>query len=83
VNGTDQEARSGISFTQPKDNVLLMLKFSARQLDRIERQLEPPVAHFEQTQSGLGIAHLETEPVLFAFPTPVPENGVGESIAIF
>jgi hypothetical protein len=58
---------------KPKDNVLLVLKFSARQLDRVEHQLEPAVAHFEQTQAGLGIAHLETEPVLFAFNTPVTE----------
>jgi hypothetical protein len=51
-----------------------VLKFSARQLDRVERQLEPVVAHFEQTQEGLGTAHLETEPVLFVFKTPVIET---------
>ena len=50
-----------------------MLKFSARQLIRVERQLEPAVAHFEKTQEGLGIAHLQTEPVLFVFKTPVTE----------
>jgi hypothetical protein len=60
-------------FLQPKDNDLLVLKFSAEQLDRVKRQLEPKVAHFEQTQEGLGIAHLETEPVLFLFKTRVTE----------
>ena len=50
-----------------------MLKFSARQLNRVERQLEPAVAHFEKTQEGLGIAHLQTEPVLLVFKTPVTE----------
>ena len=50
-----------------------MLKFSAQQLNRVQHQLEPEVAHFEQTQKGLGIAHLETEPVLFLFKTPVTE----------
>jgi hypothetical protein len=61
------------SFLQPKANVLLVLKFSAKQLNRVEQQLEPEVAHFEHTQEGLGIAHLETEPVLFVFKTPVTE----------
>ena len=41
-----------------------MLKFSAKQLDRVEHQLELEVAHFEHTQEGLGIAHLETEPAV-------------------
>ena len=50
-----------------------MLKFSAKQLNRVKHQLEPKVAHFEHTQEGLGIAHLETEPVLFVFKTPVTE----------
>jgi hypothetical protein len=51
----------------------LMLKFSAKQLNQVARQLEPVVAHFEHTQEGLGIAHLETEPVLFVFKTPATE----------
>ena len=42
-----------------------MLKYSSHQLTRVEHQLKPEVAHFEHTQVGLGIAHLETEPVLF------------------
>ena len=50
-----------------------MLKFSARQLNRVKHELEPEVAHFEHTQVGLGIAHLEIEPVLFVFKTPVTE----------
>jgi hypothetical protein len=50
-----------------------VLKFSAKQLNGVKHQLEPEVAHFEQTQEGLGIAHLETEPVLLAFKTPVTE----------
>jgi hypothetical protein len=50
-----------------------VLKFSARQLNRVERRLEPAVARFEKTQEGLGIAHLQTEPVLFVFKTPVTE----------
>jgi hypothetical protein len=50
-----------------------VLKFSARQLNRAERRLEPAVARFEKTQKGLGIAHLQTEPVLFVFKTPVTE----------
>jgi hypothetical protein len=50
-----------------------VLKFSAKQLTRVERQLKPEVAHFEHTQVGLGIAQLETEPVLFVFKTPVAE----------
>jgi hypothetical protein len=50
-----------------------VLKFSAQQLNRVEHQLEPEVAHFEHTQVGLGIAHLETEPVVFVFKTPVTE----------
>jgi hypothetical protein len=37
------------SFLQPKANVLLVLKFSAKQLNRVEQQLEPEVAHFEHT----------------------------------
>ena len=56
-----------------KGNLLLVLKFSAKQLNRVKHQLEPEVAHFEHTQEGLGIAHLETEPVLFVFKTPVTE----------
>jgi hypothetical protein len=62
-----------MQFSSPKDNVLLVLKFSAKQLNRVEHRLEPKVAHFEHTQEGLGIAHLETEPVLFVFKTPVTE----------
>ena len=50
-----------------------MLKYSSHQLTRVEHQLRPEVAHFEHTQVGLGIAHLETEPVLFVFKTPVTE----------
>ena len=50
-----------------------MLKYSSHQLARVEHQLKPEVAHFEHTQVGLGIAHLETEPVLFVFKTPVTE----------
>jgi hypothetical protein len=50
-----------------------MLKFSAKQLNRVERQLEPNVAHFEHTQEGLGIAHLETEPALFVFKSLLTE----------
>lgn len=50
-----------------------MLKFSAKQLNQVARQLTPAVAHFEHTQEGLGIAHLETEPVLLKFKTPVTE----------
>jgi hypothetical protein len=61
------------SFLQPKDCVLLVLKFSAEQLNRVGHRLEPEVAHFEHTQEGLGVAHLETEPVLFVFKTPVTE----------
>jgi hypothetical protein len=50
-----------------------VLKYSSHQLTRVEQQLKPEVAHFEHTQVGLGIAHLETEPVLFVFKTPVTE----------
>ena len=50
-----------------------MLKYSSHQLTRVEHQLKPEVAHFEHTQVGLGIAHLETEPLLFVFKTPVTE----------
>jgi hypothetical protein len=50
-----------------------VLKFSAEQLNRIGHRLNSEVAHFEHTQEGLGIAHLETEPVLFVFKTPVTE----------
>ena len=57
-----------------------MLKFSAKQLNRVEQQLEPEVAHFEHTQEGLGIAHLETEPVLFVFKTPVTEIQLSVSL---
>lgn len=53
--------------------MLLVLKFSAKQLNRVGHQLEPEVAHFEHTQEGLGIAHLETEPALFVFKTPMTE----------
>lgn len=49
------------------------MKFSAQQLHRVEHELKREVAHFEHTQAGLGIAHLETEPVLFVFRTPVTE----------
>src|ERR1700751_284980 len=55
------------------NNILLVLKYSSHQLTRVEHQLKPEVAHFEHTQVGLGIAHLETEPVLFVFKTPVTE----------
>ena len=61
------------SFFQSKDNILLVLKYSAQQLTRVEHQLKPEVAHFERTQVGLGIAHLETEPVLFEFKTLVTQ----------
>src|ERR1700740_210150 len=61
------------SFLQPKDNVLLVLIFSAQQLNKVKHQLEPEVAHFEHTHAGLGTAHLETEPVLFVFTTPLTE----------
>ena len=61
------------SFLQPNDKVLLVLKFSVEQLDRVKHRLEPKVAHFEQTQEGQGVAHLETEPVLFVFKTRVTE----------
>jgi hypothetical protein len=57
-----------------------VLKFSAQQLNRVELQLEPEVAHFEHTQVGLGIAHLETEPVLFVFKTPVTEIQLSVSL---
>ena len=50
-----------------------MLKFSAQQLSRVRYQLKPEVAHFQYTQVGLGIADLETEPLLFVFTTPVTE----------
>jgi hypothetical protein len=50
-----------------------VLRFSAQQLNRVQYQLKPEVAHFEHTQVGLGIAELETEPLLFAFTTPVTE----------
>jgi hypothetical protein len=49
------------------------VKFSAQQLHRVEQELKREVAHFEHTRVGLGIAHLETEPVLFVFQTPVTE----------
>ena len=50
-----------------------MLKYSYHQLTRVEHQLKPELAHFEHTQVGMGVAHLETEPVLFVFKTPVTE----------
>jgi hypothetical protein len=50
-----------------------VLKYSYHQLTRVEHQLKPELAHFEHTQVGLGVAHLETEPVLFVFKTPVTE----------
>ena len=56
-----------------KDNILLVLKYSSQQLTRVEDQFKPEVAHFEHTKSGLGIAHLETEPILFALKTPVTQ----------
>jgi hypothetical protein len=46
---------------------------SPKQLNRVEQQLEPEVAHFDHTHLGLGIAHPETELVLFLFKTPVTE----------
>jgi hypothetical protein len=61
------------SFLKPNDYILLVLKYSSHQLTRVEHQLKPEVAHFEHTQVGLGIAHLETEPILFVFKTPVTE----------
>ena len=67
-----KKARSPCGFLQLRDKVLLV-KFSAQQLHRVEHELEREVAHFEHTQAGLGIAHLETEPVLFVFRTPVTE----------
>jgi hypothetical protein len=60
-------------FTYHCWNIPIVLKFSAKQLNKVEHQLEPEVAHFEHTQVGLGIAHLETESVLFVFKTPVTE----------
>jgi hypothetical protein len=39
-----------------------VLKYSYHQLTRVEHQLKPGLAHFEHTQVGLGVAHLETEP---------------------
>jgi hypothetical protein len=62
-----------VSSNLTKDNVLLVLKFSAKQLKRVKERLEPKVAHFEHTQAGLGIAYLETEPILFVFKTPATE----------
>jgi len=50
-----------------------VLKYSYHQLTTVEHQLKPELAHFEHTQVGLGVAHLETEPVLFVFKTPVTE----------
>jgi hypothetical protein len=52
-----------------------VLKFSAKQLNRVKHQLEPEVAHFEHTQEGLGIAHLESEPVLFVLRGILLVNG--------
>jgi hypothetical protein len=71
-DGTLASGGNAVS-SKPKDNILLVLKYSSQQLTRVEHQLKPEVAHFEHTQVGLGIAHLETEPVLFVFKTPVTE----------
>ena len=62
-----------VAFYVPLLEYSIVLKFSAQQLNKLKHQLEPEVAHFEHTQVGLGIAHLETEPVLFVFKTPVTE----------
>jgi hypothetical protein len=62
-----------VAFYVPLLEHPIVLKFSAKQLNKVEHQLEPEVAHLEHTQVGLGIAHLETEPVLFVFKTPVTE----------
>jgi hypothetical protein len=69
---TQTEPALECGFLQPSDSVLLV-KFSAQRLHRVEHELKRQVAHFEHTQVGLGIAHLETEPVLFVFKTPVTE----------
>jgi hypothetical protein len=50
-----------------------VVKFYAQRLNAVKHGLEPKVAHFERTQVGLGIAHLETEPILFVFKTPMTE----------
>jgi hypothetical protein len=50
-----------------------VLKYSAQQLGRVRCKLLPKVAHFEHTPVGAGIVHLETEPLLFVFKTPVTE----------
>ena len=57
-----------------------MLKYSSQQLTRVEDQFEPEVAHFEHTKSGLGIAHLVTEPILFALKTPVTQIQLSVSL---
>src|SRR5260370_12726910 len=67
-----KKARSRVQFPPTWDNVLVV-KFSAQQLHRVEHELKREVANFEHTQVGLGIAHLETEPVLFVFKPPVTE----------
>ena len=59
-----------------------MLKYSSDQLTRVEHQLKPELAHFEHTQVGLGVAHLETEPVLFVFKTPVTETQLSVTLNI-
>jgi hypothetical protein len=66
-------ASMGVAFYVSLLEHLIVLKFSAQQLNKVRHQLEPEVAHFEQIREGLGIAHLETEPVLFVFKTPVTE----------
>jgi hypothetical protein len=58
-----------------------VLKFSAQQLNRVKHQLDPEVAHFEHTRVGLGVAHLETEPVLFVLKTPVTEIQLSVTLA--
>jgi len=50
-----------------------VLKYSSRQLTSVGDQFKPEVARFEHTQLGLGIAHLETEPILFVLKTPATE----------
>jgi hypothetical protein len=44
--------------------ILLVRKFSAQQLSKVQHELTPKVAHFKHTEVGLGTAELETEPAL-------------------
>jgi hypothetical protein len=50
-----------------------MLRFTTGQLTGVERRLKPEIGHFEHTHLGVGTAHLESEPVLFVFKTPVTD----------